>query len=453
MDDVKIVLDENDMPEKWYNVNADLPGPMDPPLHPLTLQPVGPADLAPLFAKELIMQEMSPERWIDIPKEVSEIYKVWRPTPLYRARRLEKALGTPAKIYYKWEGVSPPGSHKPNSAIPQAYYNMKEGIERLSTETGAGQWGSSLAFATQLFDIECMVYMVKVSYDQKPYRKIMMNTWGANVVSSPSELTDSGKAMLKKDPSTSGSLGMAISEAVEDAMKHENTHYTLGSVLNHVCIHQSIIGLEVKKQLAQVDEKADVVIGCVGGGSNFSGIAFPYIMDKVSGKDPDVELIGAEPKACPTLTKGVYAYDFGDTAKMAPVVKMYTLGHDFVPAPIHAGGLRYHGDGPQLSKLVNEGLISAKAYHQKECFEAAVQFARTEGFLIAPEASHAVKCAIEKALECRKTGEEKTIVFNNSGHGHFDLSSYEAYFAGQLQDYEYPTELIKQSLDNLPKIG
>jgi len=411
MDDRKIILDENEMPKKWYNVNADLPRP--------------------------------PE----------EILKIWRPSPLYRAKGLEEALGTPAKIYYKWEGVSPPGSHKPNSAVPQAYYNMKEGIERLSTETGAGQWGSSLAFAANHFDLECLIYMVRVSYEQKPYRKMMMHTWGAEVVPSPSNLTESGKAILKKDPNCSGSLGIAISEAVEDAMTHDNTHYTLGSVLGHVCTHQSIIGLETQAQLAKVDDKADYVIGCVGGGSNFSGMAFPFVHDKLVGDNPDVEIIAAEPMACPTLTKGVYAYDYGDTAKMAPVVRMYTLGHDFVPAPIHAGGLRYHGDSPNLCLLVDEGVIGARAYYQRECFEAAIQFARTEGFIVAPEASHAVKCAIDLALECKKTGEEKTIVFNNSGHGHFDLSAYEAYFSGELVDYEYPTELIKQSLGNLPKVG
>ncbi len=448
----KVFLDEEDMPKKWYNINADLPKPLDPPLHPLTLKPVGPADLAPLFAKELIKQEMSPDRWIDIPEEVRDIYRIWRPSPLYRARRLEKALGTPAKIYYKWEGVSPAGSHKPNSAVPQAYYNMKEGIERLATETGAGQWGSSLAFASKLFNLECMIYMVRCSYEQKPYRKILMETWGAKVVPSPSKLTDSGKAMLKKDPNCTGSLGIAISEAVEDAVKHENTHYALGSVLNHVCMHQTIIGLEAQKQLEKIGEKADYVIGCVGGGSNFSGLAFPFIYDKKTGKNKDVEIIAAEPKACPTLTKGVYTYDYGDTAKMAPVVKMYTLGHDFVPEPIHAGGLRYHGDAPQLSMLVHEKIMKARAYHQIECFKAGMLFAETEGFVIAPEASHAVKAAIEVALECKKNGEKKTIIFNNSGHGHFDLGSYDAYHQGKLVDYEYPAELIKQSLKNLPKV-
>ncbi|MFC2162840.1 TrpB-like pyridoxal phosphate-dependent enzyme [Candidatus Altiarchaeota archaeon] len=451
--DTKIFLDENELPKKWYNVNADLPRPMDPPLHPGTLEPIGPADLAPLFAMELIKQEMSPERWIDIPEEVREVLKIWRPSPLYRAMRLEKALKTPARIYYKWEGVSPPGSHKPNTAVAQAYYNMKEGIERLSTETGAGQWGSSLAFASKVFDLECMVYMVKCSYDQKPYRRIMMETWGAKVVPSPSELTDAGKSILKNDPDCSGSLGIAISEAVNDAVTHENTHYSLGSVLNHVCIHQSVVGLEAKKQLEKAGEKkADVVIGCVGGGSNFSGLAFPFVMDKMQGTNKDVDLVAVEPMACPTLTKGTYAYDFGDTAKMAPIVKMYTLGHDFIPRPIHAGGLRYHGDSPQLSQLVSEGVIRAEAYHQIGCFDAAKLFAETEGIIVAPETAHAVKATVEAALRCKKSGEEKVIIFNNSGHGHFDLAAYDAYNKGQLKDYEYPEDLIKQSLTHLPKV-
>ncbi|MBD3387849.1 MAG: TrpB-like pyridoxal phosphate-dependent enzyme [Candidatus Altiarchaeales archaeon] len=452
MDDVKFVLDENELPKKWYNVNADLPKPLDPPLHPMTLEPLGPEDLAPLFPMECIKQEMSPERYIDIPGEVRDVLRLWRPSPLYRARRLEKLLKTPAKIYYKWEGVSPPGSHKPNTAVAQAYYNMKEGIERISTETGAGQWGSSLAFATKLFELECMVYMVKCSYEQKPYRRIMMEAWGAKVVPSPSELTDAGKAILKKDSKCPGSLGIAISEAVNDAMAKENTHYSLGSVLNHVCIHQSVVGLEAKKQLEMAgEEKADIVVGCVGGGSNFAGLAFPYVHDKVNGAD--IDIVAVEPMACPTLTKGTYAYDYGDTAKMAPIVKMYTLGHDFVPEPIHAGGLRYHGDSPQLSLLVSEGVIRAEAYHQIECFDAAKMFAETEGFLVAPETSHAVKGAIEAALKCKESGEERVIVFNNSGHGHFDLAAYDAYHQGKLVDYEYPAELIKQSLKNLPDVG
>jgi tryptophan synthase beta chain len=453
MNEVKFILEEDEIPKRWYNINADLPIPLDPPLHPLTLKPVGPQDLAPLFPMEIIKQEVSTERYIDIPSDVRDIYRLWRPTPLYRARRLEKKLKTPARIYYKWEGVSPAGSHKPNTAIAQAYYNKKEGIERLSTETGAGQWGSSLAFACKLFELECMVYMVKCSYDAKPYRRIMMETWGAKVVASPSSLTDAGKAILKKDHKCSGSLGIAISEAVEDAMKHENTHYSLGSVLNHVALHQTVIGQEAKEQLRKAgEEKADILIGCVGGGSNFSGLAFPFLMDKLQGKHKDLRAIAVEPLACPTLTKGVFEYDFGDTAKMAPVVKMYTLGHDFIPEPIHAGGLRYHGMSPQVSALVHEKVVEAQAYHQKEVFDAARMFAETEGHIIAPESAHAVKAVIEEAKNCTKTGEEKVIVFNNSGHGHFDLGSYDQYLHGKLVDYEYPAELVKQSLKNLPKV-
>ncbi len=452
MEETKVLLEENEIPKKWYNINADLPKSLAPPLHPATLKPIGPQDLAPLFPMELIKQEVSQDRWIDIPTEVRDIYRMWRPTPLYRARRLEKALDTPAKIYYKWEGVSPAGSHKPNTAVAQVYYNMKEGVERLSTETGAGQWGSSLAFATCLFNLKCMVYMVKCSYEQKPYRRIMMETWGAKVVASPSNLTEAGKAMLKKDPNCSGSLGLAISEAVEDAAKHDNTKYALGSVLNHVILHQTIVGLEAKEQFKKIDSYPDVLIGCVGGGSNFSGLAFPFVKDKLDGKKKDLDAIAVEPMACPTLTKGVYAYDYGDTAKIAPVVKMYTLGHDFMPKPIHAGGLRYHGDSQQLSLLVKENVMRAEAYHQTEVFEAAMLFAKTEGFLVAPETAHAVKSTIEAAKACKKTGEEKVILFNNSGHGHFDLAAYDAYLRGKLVDYEYPAELIKQSLANLPKV-
>ncbi len=451
---VKYVLDENELPKKWYNVNADLPKPLAPPLHPVTLKPLGPQDLAPLFPMELIRQEMSADRFIDIPSEIRDILRIWRPTPLVRARRLEERLKTPARIYYKWEGVSPAGSHKPNTAVAQAYYNMKEGIERIATETGAGQWGSALAFATRLFGLECMVYMVKCSFEQKPYRRIMMETWGAKVAASPSSLTDAGRAMLKADPKCSGSLGLAISEAVEDAMKHENTHYSLGSVLNHVCMHQSVIGLEAKEQLKLAgEEKADVVIGCVGGGSNFAGLAFPFIHDKLSGKNKGLQAQAIEPMACPSLTKGVCEYDFGDTAKMAPIVKMYTLGHDFMPAAIHAGGLRYHGMSPQVSLLVKEGVVGAKAYYQKEVFEAAKLFAETQGYIVAPETAHAVKGAVEAAKECARTGEEKVIVFNASGHGDFDLASYDQFLQGKLVDYEYPAELVKQSLKKLPKVG
>lgn len=453
MEEVKTFLDESEIPKKWYNINADLPRPLDPPLHPVTMKPIGPEDLAPLFAMELIKQEMSPERYIDIPEEVLDIYRMWRPSPLYRARRLEKKLKTPARIYFKWEGVSPPGSHKPNTAVAQAYYNKQEGIERLTTETGAGQWGSSIAFASKLFDLECMVYMVKCSFDQKPYRRIMMETWGAKVVPSPSKLTEAGKGALAKDKECPGSLGLAISEAVEDAIKNDNSHYSLGSVLNHVILHQTVVGLEAKAQLEKAgEEKADQVIGCCGGGSNFAGFAFPFTMDKLQGKNKDLDVLAVEPLACPTLTKGLYAYDYGDTAKMAPIVKMHTLGHDFIPKPIHAGGLRYHGDSPQLSMLVDEKVIRAEAYHQREVFDAAKLFAETEGFIVAPETAHAVKATIEAAKACKKTKEEKVIVFNNSGHGHFDLGAYDAYLKGKLVDYEYPDELIKQSLANLPKV-
>jgi len=447
----KYLLDENDLPKRWYNLQADLPNPLPPSYNPQTKEPVAPADLAPIFPGELIRQEMSQKRYIDIPEEVRENLMLYRPSPLFRAFRLEKELKTPAKIFYKYEGVSPAGSHKPNTAIPQAYYNMKAGIERLATETGAGQWGSALSLATQIFDLECTVYMVRGSYDQKPYRKMMMQTWGATCIPSPSPLTQSGRAILEKDPDTPGSLGIAISEAVEDAATHENTNYSLGSVLNHVCLHQSVVGQETKAQLEMADVEADVIIGCVGGGSNFAGLAFPFIKEKLE-KRPDLDIIGVEPTACPTLTKGLYAYDFGDVAGLTPIMKMYTLGHDFIPPSIHAGGLRYHGMAPLVSKVHQEGLIRSKAYHQNEVFKAAVTFARSEGIIIAPETAHAVKAVIDEAVACRQSGEEKTIVFNASGHGHFDLSSYEAYFAGNLPDYEYPAELIKESLGHLPRV-
>ncbi len=449
--ETKNMLDENDMPKKWYNIQADFKLPPSPPLNPQTLEPLKPEDLSALFPKELIRQEMSRERWITIPEEVRDIYRIWRPTPLYRARRLEKALKTPAKIYYKWEGVSPPGSHKPNTAVAQAYYNVKEGVERLTTETGAGQWGSSLAFATSLFDMDCTVYMVKISYEQKPYRKVLMQTWGAEVIPSPSNKTEAGKKMLEQFPGTTGSLGMAISEAVEDAATHENAHYALGSVLNHVSLHQTVIGLEMKKQFEMLDEYPDAVFGCVGGGSNFSGGSFPFIMDKLQGKS-DVRIVSCEPMACPTLTKGIYRYDFGDTAGLTPLLKMYTLGHTFVPPGIHAGGLRYHGDAPLLCQLTDEGYMEAEAFHQNEVFEAAKLFARTEGFVIAPESAHGLKGVIDEALKCKKTGEEKVLSFVNSGHGHFDLSAYDAYNSGGLVDYEYPSELIHEALKNLPEV-
>ena len=447
--ETKILLDENEMPRKWYNILADLPTPIDPPLNPATGEPIKPEDLSAIFPMELIKQEVSDKREIPIPEEVLEIYRVWRPTPLYRAYRLEKALKTPARIYYKWEGVSPPGSHKPNTAVAQAYYNMKEGIERLSTETGAGQWGSSLAFAASLFGLKCTVYMVKASYEQKPYRRILMETWGAECFPSPTDRTEAGRRIREKFPDTTGSLGIAISEAVEDAAKHDDTNYSLGSVLNHVLLHQTIIGLEAKKQFEIAETYPDMVFGCVGGGSNFSGASFPFVGDKLRGEKPEVEIISCEPMACPTLTKGLYTYDFGDTAQLTPLLKMYTLGHDFVPPPIHAGGLRYHGDAPILCKLTKEGYMSARAYYQNEVFEAAHIFARSEGFIVAPESAHAVKAVIDEAIRCKKTGEEKVLFFNNSGHGHFDLMGYDLYHEGKLVDYEYPAELIKKSLESL----
>jgi tryptophan synthase beta chain len=382
---------------------------------------------------ELIKQEVSQERFISIPEEVREIYKLWRPSPLYRAHHLEAALKTPAKIFYKYEGVSPAGSHKPNTAIPQAYYNMKEGIKRLATETGAGQWGSALALASNYFDLKCTVYMVKISYQQKPYRKSLMHLWGADVIPSPSNKTNSGRKILEKHPDSPGSLGIAISEAIEDAATHDDTHYALGSVLNHVMLHQTVIGQETKEQLAMVDEYPDHIIGCVGGGSNFAGMSFPFLMDKLSGKK-DTNVIAVEPTACPSLTGGEFRYDFGDTAGLTPLLKMYTMGHEYVPPSIHAGGLRYHGDSPIVSQLYADKVIDAVAYHQTEVFEAAVKFARTEGIVPAPESAHAIKCAMDKALECKKSGEKKTILFTLSGHGHFDMGSYDSYFSGNMKD-------------------
>jgi tryptophan synthase beta chain len=451
MEETKIILDENEIPKKWYNILPDLPEPLPPVIHPGTKEPIGPQDLAPLFPMELIKQEVSQDRWVRIPEEIRDVYTMWRPTPLYRARRLEKVLKTPAKIYYKYEGVSPPGSHKPNTAVAQAYYNMKEGVERLTTETGAGQWGSALSFATSLFDLACTVYMVKISYEQKPYRRSLMNLWGAEVTPSPSKKTKAGQKILEENPDTTGSLGIAISEAVEDAATHENAKYSLGSVLNHVLLHQSVIGLEAKKQLEKVGDYPDIVTSSCGGGSNFAGIAFPFLHDKLKG-EKDLQAIAVEPMACPTLTKGIYAYDFGDTAMLTPLIKMYTLGHDFVPPGIHAGGLRYHGDAPTVCLLYHHGVIGAKAYYQNEVFEAATTFSRAEGVVVAPEAAHAVKLVIDEAVKCRKTGEEKTILFNLSGHGHFDMGAYDAYYSGSLEDYEYPADLVKKALAKVPKI-
>jgi tryptophan synthase beta chain len=450
MEETRIYLTEKEMPRQWYNIQPDLPKPLPPPLHPGTKKPLGPQDLAPIFPMGLIEQEVSQQRWIDIPEEVLSIYKLWRPTPLCRARRLEEAIKTPARIYYKNESVSPPGSHKPNTAIAQAYYNKKEGVKRLATETGAGQWGSALAFGCNLFGLECQVYMVKVSYQQKPYRRILMETWGASVIPSPSDKTEAGRKILAQDPNSPGSLGIAISEAVNDAVMREDTRYSLGSVLNHVILHQSIVGLETKQQLAKIGATPDVLIGCVGGGSNYAGFCFPFYPDKKAGKK--IRFVAVEPTACPTLTKGLYRYDFGDTAQMAPLVKMYTLGHNFVPPGIHAGGLRYHGDAPLLSLLCDVGDMEAVAYTQNPVFEAAMLFARTEGIVPAPETAHAIRAVIDEALECKKKKEEKVIVFNFSGHGHFDLAAYDAYLTKKLEDYEYPDEKIKEALKHLPQV-
>src|SRR5512137_1967192 len=428
-----------------------MPGPLAPVINPRTMQPVTPDDLLPIFPMGLIEQEVSTQRWIDIPDEVRDIYRLWRPAPLFRAHRLEKALGTPARIYYKYEGGSPAGSHKPNTAIPQAYYNKIFGTRRIATETGAGQWGSAMSFACQMFGLACTVYMVKVSYNQKPYRKSMMQLWGAEVIASPSDRTNAGRSILAKYPDSNGSLGIAISDAVEDAATREDTRYALGSVLNHVCMHQTIIGLEAKEQLAIAGDYPDVVIGCHGGGSNFAGIAFPFAADKAAGKN--IRIVAMEPTSCPTLTKGVYAFDYGDTAKMAPIAKMYTLGHDFMPPGIHAGGLRYHGASPLVSQLVNAGVVEAKAVAQRSCFEAAVQFSCAEGIIPAPESSHAIRAAIDEALLAKKEGKERTILFNLSGHGHVDMQAYDDYFAGKLVDYDYPAEKVKESLSHLPKVA
>lgn len=450
LSDVKILLPESEIPKQWYNIVADLPTPPKPPLHPATKQPVGPEDLAPIFPMALIEQEASGQRWIDVPEEILNIYRLWRPTPLYRARRLEEALGTPAKIYYKYEGVSPAGSHKPNTAVVQAYYNKREGVRRLSTETGAGQWGSALSLACRLFGLECTVYMVKISYEQKPYRRSLMQVWGAEVIPSPSDRTEAGRRILAENPDSLGSLGIAISEAVEDAATHDDTKYSLGSVLNHVLLHQTVIGLEAKKQLQMAGDYPDVVIGCHGGGSNFAGLAFPFVADRIAGRD--VRAVAVEPMACPTLTRGPAAYDFGDTAQMTPLLYMKTLGHRFMPPGIHAGGLRYHGAAPLVTHLYEHELIEAKAYPQRAVFEAAVQFARTEGLLPAPESSHAVRAAIDEALQAKEEGRERTILFGLSGHGHFDLAAYDVFLSGQLEDYELPEEMITQALAQLPQV-
>ncbi|MBI5343343.1 MAG: TrpB-like pyridoxal phosphate-dependent enzyme [Deltaproteobacteria bacterium] len=450
--ETKIVLKDSEIPKTWYNILSDLPNPPAPVLHPGTGKPITPDDLLPLFPMSLIEQEVSTQRFIPIPDEVRKVYALWRPTPMYRAKRLEAAIGTRSRIYYKYEGTSPAGSHKPNTSIPQAYYNKMAGRKRIATETGAGQWGSALALGASFFGLEAKVYMVKVSYHQKPYRRMLMESYGASVVPSPSGDTQSGRNILAGDPDSPGSLGIAISEAVEDAATREDTSYALGSVLNHVLLHQTVIGLECRKQMKKAGDYPDVVIACCGGGSNLAGIGFPFLRDKIAGsKNPRV--VAVEPASCPTLTKGVYAYDFGDTARLTPLVKMYTLGHDFVPAGIHAGGLRYHGDSPLVSQLCHEGLIEAQAYPQTVVFQSALVFAKSEGILPAPESSHAIHSAIVEAKNADEEGKEKAILFNLSGHGFFDLAAYDDFLAGRLVDHEHPESKIREALDRLPKTG
>ncbi|OIP26949.1 MAG: TrpB-like pyridoxal phosphate-dependent enzyme [Chloroflexi bacterium CG_4_9_14_3_um_filter_45_9] len=450
MERTKYTLDEKEMPTHWYNIQADLPEPLPPLLNPVTKQPTRLPP--PLFPDALNEQEFSKERWIEIPEEVQDIYRLWRPTPLFRAWRLEKALDTPAKIFYKYEGTSPAGSHKPNTAVAQAYYVKKEGFKRISTETGAGQWGSAMSMGAMFFGLECKVYMVRISYEQKPYRRILMETWGAKCVPSPSKDTQIGRDILTKDPTCSGSLGIAISEAVEDALARDDTKYCLGSVLNHVLLHQTIVGEETRKQMEKACAYPDIIVGCVGGGSNFAGQFLPWIRDKISGVKPDMRIICVEPTACPSLTKGPYAWDYGDVAGLAPIVKMYTLGHTFVPPPVHAGGLRYHGMAPIICHLYKLGLVEARAESQVGTFEAGVKFARTEGIISAPEPNHAIKVVIDEALKCRESGESKTILLAHSGHGHFDMAAYDAYLSGKLVDYEYPREMVEAALANLPKV-
>ncbi|HWD02782.1 MAG TPA: TrpB-like pyridoxal phosphate-dependent enzyme [Amycolatopsis sp.] len=445
----KYILDEADLPTRWYNIVPDLPEPPPPPLHPGTREPVGPADLAPLFPQALIAQEVTGERYVDIPEEVREVYRLWRPSPLYRARRLEKALGTPARIYYKYEGVSPVGSHKPNTAVPQAFYNAAEGVTRLTTETGAGQWGSALAFACAQYGLDCEVWQVRASYDQKPYRKLMMETFGAKVHPSPSALTESGRKILADDPESPGSLGIAISEAVEQAAADPDARYALGSVLNHVLLHQTVIGEEALKQFELAGDSPDLLVGCTGGGSNFGGLAFPFLREKLAGRmNPVIRAV--EPAACPSLTRGTYAYDFGDTAGLTPLLKMHTLGHDFIPDPIHAGGLRYHGMSPLISHIYALGLMEGLAIGQRECFAAGVRFARAEGIIPAPEPTHALAACIQEALQCKETGEEKVILTALCGHAHLDLPAYGAYLSGEMTDNELPEDTLADSLAALP---
>ncbi|WP_309111509.1 TrpB-like pyridoxal phosphate-dependent enzyme [Saccharothrix sp.] len=447
----KFVLSEKDTPTRWYNIVPDLPRPLMPPLHPVTHEPVTPADLEPLLPRAVIEQEMSAERWIDIPEQVQELYRIWRPSPLYRADRLEKALDTPARIYFKYEAVSPAGSHKPNTAVPQVYYNSVEGVKRVTTETGAGQWGSALSFAGSLFGIDVTVYMVKASFQQKPHRHSLMETWGAEVFPSPSTRTQAGRKILADEPDSPGSLGIAISEAVEDALAHDDTKFALGSAMNHVVLHQTIIGLEAQKQFELADDYPDVVIGCVGGGSNYSGLAFPFMADKLAGRR-DTRFIAAEPAACPTLTRGKLTYDYPDVAGLGPLLHMRTVGHGFIPAPIHAGGLRFHGDAPTLCLLHDDGYVEARAYNQNEVFTEAVRFARAEGFVMAPESSHALRGAVAEALAAKETGEARTILFGFSGHGHFDMGAYDAFLAGKLEDYTLPQEEIDAALADLPVV-
>ncbi|MEM1855683.1 MAG: TrpB-like pyridoxal phosphate-dependent enzyme [Candidatus Methanomethylicaceae archaeon] len=446
----KVILDENEIPRKWYCIIPDLPNPLPPFIDPQTREPGG-GIASKIFPKQILAQEFSQDRWIDIPEEVLEVYKIWRPTPLIRAIRLEKALKTPARIYYKYEGVSPTGSHKPNTAVAQAYYNMKEGINRLATETGAGQWGSALAFGCMVFNLKSTIYMVKVSYNQKPYRRIMMECFGAEVYPSPSDKTEVGRRILKEDPENPGSLGIAISEAIEDALIHEDTNYAIGSVFNHVLLHQTIIGLEAKKQMEIIEEYPDIVIGCIGGGSSFSGLFWPFYYDKIS-KKKNIEILAVEPTACPSVTKGEYTYDHGDTARITPLVPMHTLGHDYMPPPIHAGGLRYHGIAPTISLLNSTGYLKAIAYNQVEVFEAAKLFIQTEGIIPAPEPAHAIKATIEEALKCKRSGEEKVILFNLCGHGHFDMQAYADFLSSKLLPYEYPAEKVKEAMEKLKKL-
>lgn len=451
MSETKILLTDKELPTSWYNIQADMPNLPKPPLNPVTKQPAGPEDLSAIFPPELIKQEVSRERWIEIPEEIQEIYRLWRPSPLFRARRLEKALDTPARIFFKYEGVSPAGSHKLNTAVPQAYFNKQAGINTLTTETGAGQWGIALSQACNFFGMKCKVFMVRVSYDQKPYRRSMMNIFGSNVIPSPSKETEAGRKILEQDPDTPGSLGIAISEAVEVAAGRDDTNYALGSVLNHVLIHQSIIGLEAKEQMAKAGYYPDVVVACCGGGSNFGGIAFPFVYDKLV-RGAKVRLVAVEPSACPTLTRGKYEYDYGDTAGLTPLLHMFTLGSGFMPPGIHSGGLRYHGESPLVSRLHKDGLIEATGLNQTDIFKAAVLFAQSEGIVPAPESAHAICGAINEALAAREAGEDKTILFNLSGHGHLDLPSYDAFFAGKLKDFELPDDILQKSLALLPQI-